>query len=437
MPVATRLFLLLLLAGCIPFALTGLHDGFFRLGLVYDGGLLVALLFDLARLPSPSRLRMRRNLPLVLSLREPRDIAIRLAGDWGVAVRVEVKDCPPSSLQQVRQVCTAVVPPQGEAEVWYRIVPTVRGPAEWSIVAVRIVGHLGLVCRQANLLLPAATCVFPSLAVLSSVDLLVAQCGGGLSGTRRTVLGAPGVEFSSLRDYVVGDDYRHVSWKHTAHRHRLITKEFEPERSQQVLLLLDCGRTMGTDLDGVSRLDHAVNAAVALARVCLDAGDEVGLISFSAHVTRYVPPRGGPHQLSVLVHAMAGALSQPYETDYDEVFDVLLRRQRRRALVIMFTEVIDRQTSERLVVRLRRLVPRHVPVCVTLRDPYLSHCLHRPIDSADDVYEQRVASDLAEEREQALAVLRRRGGFVVDVTTPDLVLACIRAYLRLKRHGAW
>jgi len=254
-------------------------------------------------------------------------------------------------------------------------------------------------------------------------------------GLRRTRRFGVGTEFERLRDYHPDDDYRRINWPATARRHRPITIDYQIERAQNVLLMLDVGRLMSAPIGPLTKLDHAVNACLLTAYVCLARGDNVGLLAFADRVTLYLHPRGGKGQFHAMLESLYNVAPQPTESDYRVAFAFVEQRQRRRALVIAFTEIVDADASRPLVAMLSRTATRHVAVCATMRDPVIDEMAALPPAGSPEVYRRAVALTLIERRHATLEILHTRGVIPIDVPANRLTPDVINTYLNLKARG--
>jgi uncharacterized protein (DUF58 family) len=314
------------------------------------------------------------------------------------------------------------------------VTPVPRGHATGGTLSLRVRGPLGLVWRQESRSLPWDVTVFPNLqgAVLRALPPAARRREAGLREVR--YLGA-GRLFESLREWVPGDDIRLVDWKATARRGKTIARQYEDERRQQVLLMLDAGRLLTADTGDGPRLEAAVAAALRLAAAAVEHDDDVGILIFADTIQRYVPPARGRRALRAVLDALAGAEGRIAESDYPGAFRYLAARSRKRALTVLFTDVIDRTASEALVAHAATLRPRHLPLAVTLRDPALERAATaRPVQ-LQAAFERAAGEELLQAREEALTVMRRQGVLVLDVAPRAAADAVVQRYLQLKRRG--
>jgi uncharacterized protein (DUF58 family) len=276
--------------------------------------------------------------------------------------------------------------------------------------------------------------VYPNVASLARNELGGARAALFELGVRPTQNRGEGSDFESLRDYVPGDSPSDIAWKATARRGRPITRTYQVDRSQSVLIVLDCGRLMTTEVAGLSRLDHAINAALLLSYVAVKQGDTIGLLAFSDTVEAYVPPVRGKAALGRMSEALYRLEARPREASYERACEFLALRHRKRSLIVIVTDVVDNDASSALLAHAARFARRHLPLCVTLKNLDLERLatLEPPDERA--AYTQAVALDLLHRRRVALEHLRRSGVDVLDVDPRQLGPRIITRYLELKRR---
>jgi uncharacterized protein (DUF58 family) len=241
-----------------------------------------------------------------------------------------------------------------------------------------------------------------------------------------------GTEIDALRPYAVGDPYSTVSWKATARSNRPIVRETRAERRQNVLLVLDCGRRMAREVDGRSRLDHAIEAALLLGDVAIRSDDRVGLVAFADRVIARVAPRNDPghlHRLATATHELQPTLREP---PYLAVTSAILAAFPRRALTVFFTDAMEPSALESLAGSVRHLSARHLVLVVLFRDEFVERSRGEAIHNVDDLFRAGAAADLALERAKALEVLRRSGALVIEAAADALSTSVVNRYLEVK-----
>jgi uncharacterized protein (DUF58 family) len=328
------------------------------------------------------------------------------------------------------------LPARLEVEEHLELQPLRRGIGTGGTIDLRILGPLGLAWRQSRIEAPWTATVYPSLRGSSLRALPMQAMRRREAGLRSVRYRGEGRLFEGLREWVPGDDTRIIDWKATARRGKPIARQYEDERRQQVMLLVDAGRLLTAEVEGVPRLEAVVSAALHLAYAAVEHDDDVGLLVFADTIQRYVPPARGRRALRAVLEGLAAAEGRLVESDYPAALRYLALHNRRRALTVLFTDVIDRTASEALVAQAATLRPRHLPLAVTLRDPAMEALASmRPGDQAG-AFQRAAAEELLGAREAALAEMRARGVMVLDVLPSAAASALVERYQLLKRKGA-
>jgi uncharacterized protein (DUF58 family) len=436
-PLPTGRLVALALIAAPLLALETWLPGAIILAILYLLGLLAAIVYDVTRSPALARFRLERVNETKLSLGAENVIGIRLQDPRpaGPPVRFLVRDDPPADFRVRDLLQHGIITPRQEITLQYHVWPPHRGDYTFGDMYLRVWTAWGLLTRSRRVPLAAAVKVYPNLLDVRRYEML-ARRGRlfelGLKNARR--LGT-GTEFERLREYMPGDDYRQMAWAATARRGKPIVVEYETERSQPIILLLDAGRLMSAPVGDLAKLDYAINTCLLLAFVATLKGDRVGLLVFADSVLGYYPPRRGRAQFLSLLEALYNVQAQPVESDYAQAVEYLTRRHPRRSLDIVFTDLLDRSADTGLVPHISRLAPRHLPMLVAVGDPAVTQRATALPAATDELYERTVARLLLSERRQALDALDARGVITVDVPAGDLSVAVINRYLELKARG--
>ncbi len=312
--------------------------------------------------------------------------------------------------------------------------PLRRGDYRFGNVNLRWYGPLRLVVRQGQIVAEEEAKVYPNLLDVRRYDLLLRQNRLQELGLRHARLPGQGTEFERLREYRPDDEYRRINWKATARRHRPITTEYQIERSQNIIVALDTGRMMQSPVAQMAKLDYAVNSVLLLAYVATGMGDKVGLLSFASEVDHYLAPRAGRGQFYRMLGQLYAVEAQQVEPDYRRGLGYLAHRQRRRALILIFTDVTAGASMESLVRHVRQLAKRSLPLVVTISDPDLHEMARRHPEDSRALYQRAAAGTLLQERKLLLDTLQRRGVLSLDVPADELSIAVVNRYLALKRR---
>jgi uncharacterized protein (DUF58 family) len=435
-----------------PFALGG------ELGLAgvaaWDAALILGAALESAalgrRVPSAERSVEAR---LVVGL--PNDVVVQLHNPTRALLRVVVRDDVPEGWLAQPDELAIELPPHTRREVRYRVTPPKRGAYEFGDLHLRIEGALGLGARIVDVPAARAARVYPN--VLGPRRYEMASKLGDLRniGFRNVRKSGGGGEFDQLREYVSGDPFRDLDWKSSAKRLRPVTRVLREERSQNVLLAIDAGRLMkiragsahtpgrpqGAELPDaepevpVTKLDHAINAALLLAWVALRHGDRVGLVVFAEEVKIFVPANRGPAQYRALLEALYDVEATMAYVDFRRFVEFIKVRVPRRSLVVMFSDLLDDTHAMPLAEHLAMLRGKHLPVCVTMEDAVAERLASRPVRTDDDAYQRAAAADLLADRAAVKAHLRKSGVRLVEGPAGELAVGAVNRYLEIKARN--
>jgi uncharacterized protein (DUF58 family) len=377
--------------------------------------------FELRR-EHDTKLSLGADNPIRLSVRSRRR---RLTTFW-------LRDEPPEAFQIDERVLGGAVKPHQTWEGVYYVKPLRRGDYAFGNLNLRWQGPLGLIVRQAVVEASGGVRVYPNLLDVQRYDLLLRRNRLQEMGLRTTRAFGEGTEFERLREYMPDDEFRRIDWKATARRHRPVTIEYWTERSQNIIAALDTGRMMQSPIANIAKLDYVINAVLLLGHVATGIGDKVGIMTFTDDVGQFLRPRQGRGQFYRMLELLYAVEPQPVEPDYRRALSYLAFKQRKRALIVIFTDLSGGITMEELVPHVSMLARRNLPLVVTISDPDIHAAAYqRPTDSLS-VYQRAVAAQLLDERKLALDTLRRRGVLTLDVPANQLSWSVINRYLELK-----
>jgi uncharacterized protein (DUF58 family) len=430
-PIPSPLAAGLLALGLLPPLLLG-ADGL-AATLAWDALVALAFAADALLAPGPGALRASRSFRDPLSAFAANRITLRLANAGHRELRLRVADAPPPTFDAAGHRRAVHLPPGAGPLLSYDVTPRERGPARFGDLHVRAAGPLGLASRPWRVPLGAGARVYPDLRSLA----LFAPSPAADAARRHPRGPREGREFESLRPYLADDDVRAIDWKATARRGAPVVRQWQPERNQSIWLLLDCGRLLAARLpDGRTKLDRAVEAALAVARAAVTRGDRVGAILFGAEVRRVVPPGSGRPQLGPLAEALHAARPAPEESDYRAAFEVLEARQRRRALLLLFTDLADPDTSALLITRAAQLRRRHLVLVAAPDDSIVADAARAMPRTAEEAWVRTAAGRILAERDAAARRLEASGVRVESGPASGLAAASVRRYLAAKERGA-
>ncbi len=414
-----------------------------------NAALLALALLDAALAPAPSALTLTRDTPEALTLGREATVTWHVTNPGRRVVSLRLADELPPSLGADDRRADVRVPPGGRARASTTIRPTRRGRYRPSWVTMRVKGPLGLLARQDVAEVPGELRVYPAFRSREEAELRVARAQM-LQAGQRLARGQGGGEFDRLREYGLDDEFRHMDWRATARTGKAIVRTYRAERNQTVLLLVDSGRTMAGQVavgDGrnragladvpwtVPRLDHAMDAAMMLTVVATGLGDSAGMVAFADRVRAVVPPRGRADQLRRVTEALYPLHPVLTESDYREAFAQTLARFRRRALLVVLTELSPEPMAETLLPALPLVARDHLVVVAGIRDPEVDRWAHAVPTESSTAYRKAAAVQALADRRHAVGQLRGLGATVVDEVPARLPGALADVYLDVKSTG--
>ncbi|MCX8053066.1 MAG: DUF58 domain-containing protein [Armatimonadetes bacterium] len=437
-----------------------------RLALLAEAGVvLISLDIALAFLDWRRLVRVRIDVTRVcddkLSLGADNLIRMTIRNPGRTRVVGKLRDEYPEGFECDSNVFSLDIPPRSETSLTYHVTPVKRGDFEFGDVYIRLKGPLGLVIRQIRFPAKRTVKVYPNLIDIRRFELGLRHRIPLQPGRRMVRIRGRGTDFESLRDYMPDDEFRSLDWKATARRGKLTTRQYQEEKSQNVLIVLDAGRVMGSVLPlhplpqrrdheetrkspllvgmprttHLTRLDLSINAAVLLTHVAAQKGDRVGLIAFAEDVISYLPPKPGKSQVLNLLRLTYNLKEASGDSNYARATAFLARKWSRRSLIVFFTDLADPESSKPLIAQIEGLAKRHLCVVATISDPAVLNAARGPFETVDDVFLAVAARQVLHARRLAKAQLVRSGVTVLDLPPNELTSSLVNEYLNLKAQG--
>jgi uncharacterized protein (DUF58 family) len=399
--------------------------------LLYDA-VIIGLTWVDARRVKPHRIQVSRISLKRLSIGRDNSIQLLVRASNRPAI-ARIRDDYPIAFQVSSPVLQASLPRHSTEELTYQVYPDSRGEFQWGDIQVRQLGQWGLAWHDWKVPATEKVSVYPDLAGLRSLSIrLTLQSTGTMRQLRRLGMGT---EFAELREYTQGDDLRAIDWKSTARHGRPLVRVLEPDREQTLIILLDRGRLMTAQVQGLKRFDWGLNATLSLALAGLHRGDRVGVGVFDRAATTWIPPERGQHQLFHLIECLTPIQPVLLEPDYVGAVTKVVNVQTRRALVVLITDIVDATASAELLAAMKRLTPRYLPFCVALRDPQVDAIAHTPTETIASAYARAVALDLLSQRQVAFTQLKQKGVLVLDAPANKISEQLVDRYLQLKARN--
>lgn len=397
------------------------------------GGSLLLSLFDFFNWRFLSEISAKRKLPNNISAGAHADIQVSVTNHSRFYVVGELFDHFPELLEATIKPHQFHLQPEQETLFTYRVKAHTRGDAFFGDIQLVINSPLKL--WQWHLHIPNQDMikVYPNFTQISHFNMLAGEENLSEMGIHLRQLRGQGMEFQQLRDYRKGDSMRQIDWGATSRRQKLISREYQEERDQQILFLVDCGKRMRTKDGQLSHFDHTLNALLLLAYVALKQDDAVGFQAFGGHQRGMFPIKGQKHINSLLnqlydVHPTLSA------SDYLLAAQNLIAKTKKRALVVLVSNMRDDDLPE-LVPAIKLLQKHHLVLLANLRDASLDNMLEKPIECFSDAVEYAETSLFFEKRDNLLNYFQSKGVVTIDSTPQQLPAHLVNQYYTIKRSG--
>jgi uncharacterized protein (DUF58 family) len=434
--VFSKLFYALIAVGFVPLSLSWGRPMLRWVAFTYDAILIVTAVFDAWNSKLSTRVRVERHFGGRFAVGAETEVRVEVANYTPREVVLIVKDeYPPQMKLTGAREARINVEAQSTAALIYSLTPPKRGRFEFGFVAVRYLTGWRLAWRETRGAEPVAVKVYPNMRRAREVELKALGTRSFVAARRKSQWRGEGREFESLRDYVRGDEMRHISWTATARRGKLVTRQYQMERDQTILIMLDAGRLMTARIENETKLDSAVHAALALMSAAARAGDNAGLLVFGRRIKAYLPPKRGSEHLDAALEALHAIEPEMIEPSYSRAFEFVAANSHRRSLVVVLTDLVDEDGSRELLASLKLLRPRHLPLVVTIADRDLKAVVREIPESENQLFVQSVAEEIIYQREAALRLVESQGGLALDVTAAALAPKLLETYLRVKERG--
>jgi uncharacterized protein (DUF58 family) len=423
------LALLWALAGVAVVAWPGAGFGWRMLGLLTGHLLLIDLLMVLL----DKRAVVTRHLPLRFAQGEPGEVRLTLLNRGRRTLRVELFDGIPQGAQAPAMPWTGTLAPDRETRVFHPVTLWERGHKVFGPIWLRRTSPLGLWQLRTRHGGEDETRVYPNYEPVVRMALLAMQHRESPLGIVRRARAGTSREFHQLRDYRDGDPFSQIDWNATSRRQFLISRDYQEQRNQTVVFLLDTGRRMRAMDGALPQFDHALNAILLVSHVALKQGDQVAVKSFGGD-ERWLPPVKGGHAMPVLLNHLYDYTTTASPSDFSGAVERLMARQRRRALVVLLTNLRGEDGKE-LVPALQVLQSKHLVLLASLREHSVDRAANQPVDSFPRALKYLAADRYLNERREVMASLEALGIPTLDTTADQLAIALANRYLDIKAGG--
>lgn len=428
----SKLFAILLALGTIPILIASLIGMEFYVFIIYNLLLIVLFIYDYRITPGKELLEVSRICDNKLSMGTENDIVINIRNNSDYYLDIEAIDEIPQYMKTKNTVVKFRAVPHYDAGGKYVVIPQKRGEFIFGKIHVSYSGVLRLCRKTGKYNLEGKYKVYPNLKDLSKYGLSTLKKNQLIQGVKKIKSYGDGTEFESLKEYNEGDDYRKVNWLATARANKLIVNTYEPEKNQQVMIMLDSSRVMNSEINFIKKLDYAINSSFLLADIAIKKGDNVGVMVFDSSVKRFIKPGKGVGQFQLLADNLYNVEENFVSADYAGALTYLNQYHKRRSLLCIFTELFNADEALQLSTALKNIAKNHVPMVITIKDMRIYQISERPIKETKDIFLKSASMKLLEERRKIQKVFNDSGIAVVDVPPDKLSVEVVNKYLAMK-----
>lgn len=360
-------------------------------------------------------------------------VTLRLRHSFNRPIRVQLFDGIPPNVERQDLPLTLELLPGRTSEVCYQLRPLERGPLEIQPSYLQIPSPLGFWQVQYRSGLSSQVKVYPDFMAIAAYTILATDNHTSQIGIKRKPRRGTGLEFQQLREYRIGDSLRQLDWKATSRRQKLISREYQDERDQQIVLLVDSGRRMRAKDDDLSHFDHSLNAMLLVSYIALRQGDSVSVMSFGES-NRWIPPQKGVERIKNLLNGMYDLQAGQCAPDYTAAAEKLALLQQKRSLVILVTNSRDEDVNE-LLLAVNLLRKRHLVMIANIREAVLDQLEQQPVASLDDALNYTGVQQYLNSRREVQRKLTAEGVYTLDCTAQELAVRVANSYLEIKGAG--
>lgn len=379
------------------------------------------------------KLELQRRLPGRFALGEAGEVRLVIRNESDSPAKVEIFDGIPQRAEAPTLPWSGEVPAKREIRIFHPVTLKERGEAVFGPVHLRRLSALGFWTRKSLHLADETVKVYPNYEPVIRFALLAMQHRESPMGIVRRPRAGSSRDFHQLRDYRDGDPLGQIDWKASSRRQMLISRDYQEQRNQSIVFLLDTGRRMRALDGGVPQFDHILNAILLVAHVALRQGDQVSVKSFGGS-DRWLPPVKGSHAMPVLLNHLYDYQTTPAPSDFSGAVEQLMVRQRRRSLVILLTNLRGEDGKE-LVPALQVLKSRHLVLLASMRERAVEDAISEPVGSFPAALKFLAADRYVQERREILASLGASGVLTLDSTAQNFAIALANSYFDIKAAG--
>ncbi len=377
----------------------------------------------------------QRKTPEKLSNGDINSINIYLKNHYNWTVSLQIIDEIPFQFQVRNFELKTTLAAQTDQDMEYQLRPTERGEYSFGTLNVYAASMLGLLSKRYRFDGNQTVATYPSFLQMKKYDMLAFSKYKQPYGFRKIRKLGTTTEFEQIKEYVSGDDIRTINWKATAKKNQLMVNQYQDENSQTIYVVIDKGRVMKMPFDGLSLLDYAINASLALSQVILKKKDKVGLFTFSKKIENRVVAASKSVQMQQIMEQLYRVDTNYFESDYSQLYAEVKRNISHRSLLILFTNFETLDGLNRQLPYLRGLAKNHLLLIVFFENTELKVLTEQKAQHIQDVFDRVIAEKFDHEKRLIVNELRKYGIYTVLTAPENLSMDTINTYLEIKARG--
>ena len=420
-------FLLFVIGFFLPF--------FYYIALIVLGIFIVLIAIEAFLLFSTKKgMEIERIVPERLSNGDKNEIVLNIKNQYPFNVTLNIIDELPFQFEERKFQVNKHLAKHTIKQINYYLTPKERGIYEFGIVNIFVSTLIKLISKRYKSAVNQNIAVYPSFLNLRKYELLASKTALLPNGIKRTRKIGQSAEFEQIKEYVMGDDLRHINWKASAKKQHLMVNHYQEEKAQNVYLLIDKGRTMKMPFDGMSLLDYSINAALMLANISVKRQDKAGLFTFEKKTDVFLKADNKPLQVRRIVDALYHIETNFKESNFEYVLSDSLNKIQKRSLLILFTNFETVDALKRQLPYLRALAKKHVLLCIIFENTLINTIQYRKIQSTKDIYTQTIAQKFVHEKQLIIQQLQMHGIKTIYTKPADLSVNLLNKYLEIKKQ---
>lgn len=396
----------------------------------------VGVLADVLLLFVPqSPLIANRLLPEKFSNSDENPVPVSVSNRYSFPIHIKVIDELPFQFQKRDFNHKARIEKQQGYSFEYKLIPFERGVYHFGGLRIFVTSPLKMVCRRFSFQNEKEVAVYPSFIQMKKYDFLAISNRLSAFGFKKIRRLGHTMEFEQIKNYINGDDFRTINWKATAKHSALMVNQYQDEKSQPVLSLIDTGRVMKMPFEGLKLLDYAINATLAFSNVALKKKDKVGMLTFNKNVSDYVMTSSKLSNLNVIIERLYGINTEYPDADFGLLYNFLKRKVSHRSLLMLYTNFEHISALKRQIVYLQAIAKKHMLVVIFFENTELKKITEKDAEDLQSIYYKTIAEKFDYDKRIMQKELQKHGIQSILTTPKQLSINTINKYLEIKARG--